>query len=108
MSEYKGGTTNIYVAVKPEAKLDSDIFTSLYLIGQLGLSLGRTDLPEEMSSVDCKSGIYLGAGFGTTIKDVIFVELIFSSCNGELKFGPMSADIQYSITSVNVGYKFAL
>ena len=105
-SEIKGGTTNIYLAVKPEAKIDSDIFTSLYLIGQIGLSFGRTDLPGEMSGIDCDSGIYLGAGFGTMIKDAVFVELVFSSCNGTLKERHHSADIQYSITSVNVGYKF--
>ena len=107
-SEYKGGTTNIYVAVKPEAKIESDLFTSLYLIGQIGLSFGRTDLPGEMSALDIDSGIYFGAGFGTTIKDAFFVELIFSSCNGTLKYGPYSIDIQYSITSINVGYKFAI
>ena len=108
MSEYKGGTTNIYVAIKPEAKIESDIFTSLYLIGQLGLSFGRIDVPGEMSVLDIDSGIYLGAGLGTTIKDAFFVELIFSSCNGTLKYGPYSMDIQYSITSLNIGYKFAL
>ena len=105
-SQIKGGTTNIYVAVKPEFKVESDIFTSVYLIGQLGLSMGRCDVPE--SGFDIDSGIYLGAGFGATIKDAFLVELVFSSCNGTIKAGGQSMDIQYSITSLNIGYKFAL
>jgi hypothetical protein len=103
-SEYKGGTTNIYVAVKPEVKVESNIFSSVYLIGQLGLSMGRT--AGEVSELDIDSGIYLGAGFGTTIKDAFLVELVFSSCNGKLNLEGTSTDIQYNITSVNIGYKF--
>ena len=42
----KGGTTNIYVAVKPEFKVESNIFSSVYLIGQFGLSMGRSEIDE--------------------------------------------------------------
>ena len=107
LSKYGGGTTNIYVAIKPEAKIESNIFTSLYLIGQFGLSFGRTDSDIEGDALSIDRGLYLGAGFGVTIKDAVFVELIFSSCNGKLKAdGIQLGDIQYNITSVNVGYKF--
>ncbi|WP_372520830.1 outer membrane beta-barrel protein [Candidatus Ruminimicrobiellum ovillum] len=104
----KGGTTNIYLAVKPEFKVESNLISSVYLIGQFGLSFGRSEAKANghSESFDLDSGIYLGAGFGTMIKDAFFVELIFSSCNGEFTIEGTSVDIRYSITSVNVGYKF--
>ena len=105
-SEIKGGTTNIYLAAKPEAKIESDIFTSIYLIGQIGLSIGRCDIDGFKPSLD--TGIYLGAGLGTTIKDVILVELIISSSNASFPEEGYTLDLQYNITSINIGYKFAL
>lgn len=102
-SEVKFGTTNLYVAVKPEVKLESDIFTSIYLIGQLGLSMVRYENYGETPSVD--NGLYLGAGFGTMIKDMAFVELIFSSAKGGVS-DYYDINLQYNVTSVNVGYKF--
>ena len=102
----KGGTTNIYLAVKPEAKVNSDIFTSVYLIGQIGLSMGRVEFDGYSRTLD--TGIYLGAGFGTTIKDAFLVELLISSSNGSHSENGYSMDFQYSITSLNVGYKFSL
>ena len=102
----EGGTTNIYIAVKPEAKIESDIFTSVYLIGQIGLSMGRVEADGQSISLD--NGIYLGAGFGTTIKDNFLVELLFSSSNGSYSEHGRTMDFQYSITALNIGYKFAL
>ena len=103
-SQIKGGTTNIYVAVKPEFKVESDFFTSVYLIGQLGLAMPRYDWNGYSPSVD--SGIYLGTGFGTTIKDAFLVELVFSSSNGSVSEDGDSFDVQYTATTINVGYKF--
>ena len=105
-SEYKGGTTNIYLAVKPEAKIDSDIFSSIYLIGQIGLSMGRVEIAGESLSLD--NGLYLGAGLGTTIKDAFFVELVFSSSNSSYDEGGYTLDFEYTVTSLNIGYKFVL
>ena len=82
-SEVKGGTTNIYLAVKPEIKTNSDIFSSVYFVGQIGLSMGRTKIYEGEPSMD--SGLYLGTGFGTIIKNVVLVELIFSTSNSAMK-----------------------
>ena len=109
--KFKTGTTNIYVAVKPEAKIDSSIFSSIYLIGQIGLAMPRLDIDGMPVDVSVDSGLYLGAGFGTTIKDAFFVELIFSSSNGSFSIGGIgsgSGDVQYTATTINVGYKFAL
>ena len=105
-SEVKGGTTNIYLAVKPEIKTNSDIFSSVYFVGQIGLSMGRTKIYEGEPSMD--SGLYLGTGFGTIIKNVVLVELIFSTSNSAMKDSGESIDLEYSVTSLNIGYKFSL
>ncbi len=104
-SEVKGGTTNIYLAVKPEIKTNSDIFSSVYFVGQIGLSMGRTKIYEGEPSMD--SGLYLGTGFGTIIKDVVLVELIFSTSNSTMKDSGESIDLEYDVTSLNIGYKFS-
>ena len=100
----KAGTTNIYLAVKPEAKIESEIFSSMYLIGQLGLSMVRLDEAPK----DPDTGIYLGIGAGTVIKDVVIVELVLSSSNGSVKYHAHTVDLQYTATTLNVGYKFSL
>jgi opacity protein-like surface antigen len=109
-TDIKAGTTNIYLAVKPEAKIDSSIFSSIYLIGQLGLSMMRADIDASGApDLDIKSGLYLGFGIGTTIKDCVIVELICSSANGTIEKGsfiPADVNVQYTATTINVGYKF--
>ena len=92
------------MAVKPEAKIESEIFSSMYLIGQLGLSMVRLDEAPK----DPDTGIYLGIGAGTVIKDVVIVELVLSSSNGSIKYHAHTVDLQYTATTLNVGYKFAL
>ena len=104
-SEVKGGTTNIYLAVKPEIKTNSDIFSSVYFVGQIGLSMGRTKIYEGEPSMD--SGLYLGTGFGTIIKNLVLVELIFSTSNSAMKDSGESIDLEYDVTSLNIGYKFS-
>jgi len=106
--DLKVGATNLYVAVKPEFKIESNVFSNIYLIGQIGLAINRIDWENRSVSVD--NGLYLGAGFGTTIKDAFFVELVLSSSNGHAKRnnGGSSADIQYTATTINVGYRFSL
>ena len=106
--DLKVGATNLYVAVKPEFKIESNVFSNIYLIGQIGLAINRIDWENRSVSVD--NGLYLGAGFGTTIKDAFFVELGLSSSNGHAKRnnGGSSADIQYTATTINVGYRFSL
>ena len=100
------GVTNFYVAVKPEAKIESDIFTSIYLIGQIGGSSVSMEAAGESKTADM--GIYLGFGAGTIIKDNFIVELLISSSNGSVSEDETSGDIQYTATTINIGYKFAL
>ena len=99
-------TTNFYLAVKPEAKIESDIFSSIYLIGQIGGSNVSMEAARESKTADM--GIYLGFGAGTIIKDNFIVELLISSSNGSVSEDEMSGDIQYTATTINIGYKFAL
>ena len=109
----KAGTTNLYLAVKPEFKVETEFISSVYLIGQIGLAMPRMDIDRAPVDISVDSGLYLGAGFGAMIKDAFFVELILSSSNGTAKF-PISSstkvdiDVQYTATTLNVGYKFAL
>jgi hypothetical protein len=109
-ADIKTGTTNIYAAVKPEVKIESDIFSSIYLIGQIGLSMMRAEIDMPGApSLDVKSGLYLGFGIGTTIKDCVIVELVCSSANGTLEkffISNEDVDVQYTATTINVGYKF--
>ncbi|MBR3655164.1 MAG: outer membrane beta-barrel protein [Elusimicrobia bacterium] len=105
-SKPEAKTVNFYLAVKPEAKIESDIFTSLYLIGQIGGSSIIVEANGKSETADM--GIYLGFGAGTIIKDCVIVELLISSANGSLSINGNTADLQYTATTINVGYKFAL
>ncbi len=99
-------TVNFYLAVRPELKMESDIFTSLYLIGQIGGSSITAKANGESETADM--GIYLGFGAGTIIKNCVIVELLLSSSNGSVSFSGEKGDVQYTATTINVGYKFAL
>ena len=114
-NKLKAGTTNIYLAVKPEAKIDSKIFSSIYLVGQIGLAMARAEIEcddYDFPSIDVNSGLYLGFGIGTTIMDCVVVEIVCSSANLTAKKNPPAVpadlDVQYTATTINVGYKFAL
>ena len=102
----KAKSTNFYLAVKPEVKIESDIFSSLYLIGQIGGSSINMEAGDMSETADM--GIYLGFGAGTIIKDCVIVELVLSSSNGSLSVDGTKGDLNYTATTINVGYKFAL
>jgi len=73
-SKIKAGTTNVYLAVKPEAKIESEIFSSIYAIGQIGLTTARANVKNDHYGIDespaIDSGLYLGLGFGTIISSL--------------------------------------
>ena len=110
--EAEGRTTNIYLAVKPEAKLDSKIFSSMYLLGQIGLSSieykSTSTFSSSSNSGTADMGIYLGFGAGVTIKDNFIVEFIISSSNGTTNQDGEDVDMQYTAATINLGYKFSL
>ena len=100
--------TSYYVAVKPEAKLDSKIFSSMYLIGQIGGSNVNIKSSNGSYSAEGDMGIYLGFGAGTIIKDAFIVEFIVSSANSKISVDGVNGDLNYTATTLNVGYKFAI
>ncbi len=109
----KYGFTNIYFAVKPKLDLQSDIFTSVYLIGQLGYGIFRFDYdpgPYPEPSFDTKNGLYWGIGAGAEIMKNFIFELIYSCNDAGVDFDEdsvyESVDVKYSVFSINLGYKF--
>ena len=100
--------TSYYVAVKPEAKLDSKIFSSMYLIGQIGGSNVNIKSSNGSYSAEGDMGIYLGFGAGTIIKDAFIVEFIVSSANSKISVDGVNGDLNYTATTLNVVYKFAI
>lgn len=97
-SNYKAGFTNIYFTAKPKMALDSEIFSCIYGLVQIGYGMPRISNRD-----DVKGGIYWGVGAGTEIQSFI-VELIYGSNSGEAK------GYSFTVSSIylNLGYKFAL
>lgn len=103
----KIGFTNIYFAVKPKIALESEIFNSLYFLGQVGYGMTRISDADGIDNIE--NGLYWGIGIGTEIQSFI-VEVLYSV--NSLKFdgfgSPEKIDGTYSTIALNVGYKFAL
>lgn len=97
-SDFKAGFTNLYFAVKPKIALESEIFTCVYFLGQLGYGM-----PRASETNNLKGGIYWGIGAGTEINSFI-VELVYGSSTGE-NFGDT---FTLSSINLNVGYKFII
>ena len=107
------GFTNFYFAVKPKIEMQSEIFNSIYFVGQLGYGILRFDSDNEggkLSEAD-GNGLYWGIGAGTEIYKNFIVELLYSVNYGSIKavkFLNGTADLTYTTLTLNVGYKFAI
>lgn len=107
------GFTNFYFAVKPKIEMQSEIFNSIYFVGQLGYGILRFDSDYEgdkLSKAD-GNGLYWGIGAGTEIYKNFIVELLYSVNYGSIKavkFLNGTADLTYTTLTLNVGYKFAI
>ena len=107
------GFTNFYFAVKPKIEMQSEIFNSIYFVGQLGYGILRFDSDYEgdkLSKAD-GNGLYWGIGAGTEIYKNFIVELLYSFDYGKTKAkGGYSLypeiDTTYKILKLNIGYKF--
>ncbi len=103
------GFTNFYFAVKPKIEVESEIFNSVYFLGQIGYGLFRFDGHRHGESDG--NGLYWGIGAGTEIYKNFIVELLYSANNGSIKdkYGlGDTADLTYTTITLNVGYKFTL
>ena len=107
------GFTNFYFAVKPKIEMQSEIFNSIYFVGQLGYGILRFDSDYEgdkLSKAD-GNGLYWGIGAGTEIYKNFIVELLYSVNYGSIKtvkYLNGTADLTYTTLTLNVGYKFAI
>ncbi|WP_372518415.1 outer membrane beta-barrel protein [Candidatus Ruminimicrobiellum ovillum] len=107
------GFTNFYFAVKPKIEMQSEIFNSIYFVGQLGYGILRFDSDYEgdkLSEAD-GNGLYWGIGAGTEIYKNFIVELLYSVNYGSIKavsYMNGKADLTYTTLTLNVGYKFAI
>ena len=98
----KIGWTNLYAQAKYVFDLGDDLFNNIYPLVQLGYSMLRLD-PDDL--VD-SNGLYWGIGVGTTIKECVVLELLYSNSNATVKDAPFTSDLKYSTLQLKVGYKF--
>lgn len=115
----ESGVTNIYLTVKPTAKIDSKIFTALYAIGQIGYGLNRVDMSGKWIDepvyykydVD-SNGLYWGLGAGTEIMNDFVFEFVFSTNYWSSKYentsysSPEICDMKSTALTFFAGYKF--
>ena len=103
------GSTNIYLTVKPTAKIDSNIFTALYLIGQIGYGLYRLE-GDGWEDCEVDSGLYWGLGAGTEIMNDFIFEFVFSTNNWTYKWDDgytfEKQDMKGTALTLFAGYKF--
>lgn len=99
--------TNIFFAIKPEACLNSTVFSSVYGVGKIGYGIINTSGTFYEEKLDIENGLYVGLGIGTTIKSFI-IECIYSinynkiNNSGYFDF----SDLKYTTFILNIGYKF--
>ena len=97
-SDFKAGFTTVYFTVKPKLALDSEIFSCVYGLAQIGYGMPRITEGEDLTG-----GVYWGIGAGTEIKSFI-VELIYGSNSGSNR----GTSFTVSSINLNVGYKFII
>ena len=101
--DIKAGWTNLYAQAKYVFDLGDDLFNNIYPLVQLGYGMLRLD-PDALED---SNGLYWGIGVGTTIKECVVLELLYSNGNATVKEGPATADLKYSTLQLKVGYKFS-
>ena len=116
VSSCETGVTNIYLTIKPTAKIDSKLFTALYAIGQIGYGLNRMDFKGVDGfagawkyEVD-GNGLYWGFGAGTEIMDDFVFEFVFSTNYWSIKYkdsyNSYVNDMKSTALTFFAGYKF--
>ena len=99
----KIGWTNLYAQAKYVFDLGDDLFNNIYPLVQVGYGILRLD-PDDID-ID-SNGLYWGIGVGTTIKECVVLELLYSNSNATVKDAPFTSDLKYSTLQLKVGYKF--
>ena len=104
--EIESGVTNIYLTIKPTVKIDSNIFTALYAIGQIGYGLNRISTPTPHDWEVEDNGLYWGVGAGTEIMNDFIFEFIFSTNYWSCKMYTTTYDMENTALTFFAGYKF--
>ena len=102
-SDMKAGFTNLYAQAKYVFDLGDDLFNNIYPLVQVGFGMLRID-PDD--GLDTESGLYWGIGVGTTIKEFVVFELLYSQNKADIKQYGYTADGKYKTIQLKVGYKF--
>ncbi len=99
--------TNVFFAIKPEAQLNSEVFSSIYGIGKIGYGIINTSGTFYEENLDIENGLYIGLGIGTIIKSFV-IECMYSinynKINNSIYFD--FSDLKYTTFILNVGYRF--
>ena len=103
-SDFKAGWTNLYAQAKYVFDLGDDLFNNIYPLVQVGFGMLRID-PDD--GIDTESGLYWGIGAGTTIKECVVFELLYSQNKADVKQWGYTADGKYTTLQLKVGYKFS-
>ena len=103
-SDFKAGWTNLYAQAKYVFDLGDDLFNNIYPLVQVGFGMLRID-PDD--GIDTESGLYWGIGAGTTIKECVVLELLYSQNKADVKQWGYTADGKYTTLQLKVGYKFS-
>ncbi len=113
----KVGITNIYLQAKYDFILNNDIVNNIYPVVQVGYGITSYDFDYAVyppnTNIEVEDGLYWAIGVGTTIKEHLIIELIYSFDYGKTKmyippFVNSKADTTYTSIKLNVGFKFSL
>ena len=103
-AKLKAGWTNLYAQGKYVFDLGDDLFNNIYPLVQIGFGMLRIDPDDD---IDIESGLYWGIGAGTTIKECVVFELLYSQNKADVKQWGYTADGKYTTLQLKVGYKFS-
>lgn len=100
--------TNLFLAIKPEAYLNSEIFSSVYGVGKIGYGIINTSGTFYEEKLDIENGLYVGLGIGTTIIKSFIFECIYSINYNKINNSGFFdfSDLKYTTFILNIGYKF--
>ena len=110
----KVGITNIYLQAKYDFVLNNDIVNNIYPVVQVGYGIASYDFDSRFysCSIEEENGLYWAIGIGTTIKEHLIIELIYSFDYGKITmkdpYFENVMDTTYTMIKLNAGFKFSL
>ena len=110
----KVGFTNVYLQAKYDFVLNNDIVNNIYPVVQVGYGMASYDFDSRFysCSFEEENGLYWAIGIGTTIKEHLIIELIYSFDYGKITmkdpYFENVMDTTYTMIKLNVGFKFSL